>query len=349
MPPTSQPTDVSGQLLLLVSEQQVYAFDLSKRVRVGIGRHESNDLVLRSRTVSNYHAEILQEGEGLVLRDLGSTNGTFVDEAAVKQGSIKAGDRIRIGNHILTVHLKSVGNKEEGFFRFRRNPDSFGPGTRGNIISVRSNSEDALKTLQARDPLDVSLADLLKILSSNAHSLIIWIQRESEEAHVFAKRDRIVHAEYGKASGEKALYRLFGWQRATYELKPLTNGVSVPQTIALPTDTLVVEGMKHASDLGRLIAQLPPLQVPLRLREDCPLPLTAHTPAEIEIYQCVIRYETIAEVLEQSPLTDVRVLRLIDSLVRKGVFEISTNSDVLLEDTFVSARPVAVNPPGRVE
>ena len=349
MPPTAQPTDASGQLLLLVSEQQVYAFDLSKRVRIGIGRHESNDLVLRSRTVSNYHAEILQEGEGLVLRDVGSTNGTFVDEAAVKQRSIKVGARVRIGNHILTVHLKSVGNKDEGFFRFRRNPDSFGPGTRGNIISVRANSEDALKTLQGRDPLDVSLADLLKIVSSNAHSLVIWIQRESEGAHVFVKRDRVVHAEYGKANGEKALYRLFGWQRAIYELKPLTNELSIPQTISLPTDTLVVEGTKHASDLGRLIAQLPPLQVPLRLREDCPLPMTAHTPAEIEIYQCVIRHQTIAEVLEQSPLTDVRVLKLIDSLVRKGVFEVSTNSDVSFEETFVSARPVEAKPPGRME
>ena len=340
MPEASGPNDANDQLLLLVSEQQVYAFDLSIKFRIGIGRHESNDLELRSRTVSNYHAEILKEGEELVLRDLGSTNGTHVNSESIKQRTVKVGDLIRVGNHILTVHLKALENRDEGFFRFRRNPDSFGPGTRGNIISARAGPEDPLKTLQSTEPHDLSLADLLKILSSNAHSLALHIERESEEARIFVQKDRIVHAELGQSSGEKALYRLFGWQWATYELKSLTSGVSVPQTISLPTDTLIVEGTKHATELGELISQLPPLQVPLQLREDCPLPLTAHTPAEIEIYQCVIRHETIAEVLKQSPLTDLIVLKLIDSLIRKGVFEVATNSDVLLEETFVSRRPL---------
>ncbi len=345
MPEASSPNDANDQLLLLVSEQQVYAFDLSITLRIGIGRHEANDLVLRSRTVSNYHTEILKEGDQLVLRDLGSTNGTYVNGKTVKQGTVKVGDRIRVGNHILTVHLKALENREEGFFRFRRNPDSFGPGTSGNIISARAGPEDPLKTLQSTEPHDLSLPDLLKILSSNAHSLTVHIQRESEEARIFVQKDRIVHAEFDRSSGEKALYRLFGWQRATYELKPLTAGLSVPRTIALPTDTLIVEGTKHATELGKLISQLPPLQVTLRLREDCPLPLTAHTPAEVEIYQCVIRHETIAEVLKQSPFTDVIVLKLIDSLIRKGVFEVATNSDVLLEETFVSRRPLESVPP----
>jgi hypothetical protein len=57
------------------------------------------------------------------------------------------------------------------------------------------------------------------------------------------------------------------------------------------------------------------------LKEDCPLPLTAHSPAEIEIFQAIIRHETIEKVLERSPWTDVRVARLIASLLGKGVFE----------------------------
>jgi hypothetical protein len=79
--------------------------------------------------------------------------------------------------------------------------------------------------------------------------------------------------------------------------------------------------MDHALELGKLVAGLPPLASPLRLKEDCPLPLTAHSPAEIEIFQAIIRHETIGNVLEKSPWTDVRVARLIESLLRKGVFE----------------------------
>lgn len=92
-----------------------------------------------------------------------------------------------------------------------------------------------------------------------------------------------------------------------------------------------MEGMAHAVELGRLIATLPPLAAPLRLKEDCPLPMTAHSPEEIEVFQLIVRHETIGNVLEKSPLADVRVLRLIDSLVRKGVFETAVNTNATLD------------------
>ena len=108
MTQTSDNKAPQGRVLLLASEQQVHAFDFVKAVRVAIGRHESNDLQLRSRTVSNYHAEILGEGNDLLLRDLDSTNGTYVNDERVQERRLKSEDRIRIGNHVLTVHLKPV-------------------------------------------------------------------------------------------------------------------------------------------------------------------------------------------------------------------------------------------------
>ena len=48
-----------GKLLLLATEQNVHAFALSETFRVALGRHDSNDVQLRSRSVSNFHAEIM--------------------------------------------------------------------------------------------------------------------------------------------------------------------------------------------------------------------------------------------------------------------------------------------------
>jgi hypothetical protein len=96
--------------------------------------------------------------------------------------------------------------------------------------------------------------------------------------------------------------------------------------------------MKEAEELERLVRQLPPLTLPLRLKEDCPLPLTAHTSAEIDIYQGIIRHQTLARVLEQTPMTDVKALRLAHALVRKGVFAITESEDSLLEQTSVIRR-----------
>ncbi len=326
-------SDHAAALLLLATEQQVHAFDLTRMSRVSIGRHESNDLQLASRTVSNFHAEILRENGGLVLRDLGSTNGTFVGKERIEKKAVGGGDRIRIGNHVLTVQVQPFDESTDGFIRYRRSPESFGPGTRGKIITLRARSADAAKTLRADNPYDLVLTDLLKLLTAQAGSSMVVFDRHGEGASAFVHKNRVIHAEYGRASGEKALYRMFGWQGASYSIEAFENPAAVKRTINLPTDTLIVEGMAHALELGKLVAQLPPLEVPLVLKEDCPLALTAHSPAEIEIFQAVIRYETIGNVLENSRLTDVRVLRLIDSLLRKGVFSV-VKSETTMEETF---------------
>lgn len=332
----SQPEFPADQsVLVLVTERQIYAFDLGHTIRVSLGRHESNDLQLTSRTVSNYHAEILNEGGKIVLRDLGSTNGTFVNQERIRLRQLEAGDGIRIGSHVLTMHLEPPINKRQAMFRVDRNAATFAPGTVGQIISIRAGSEDALKTLQARGPYDLSLADLLKILSTHARSVVVSLTRDCEHARIWVKKERIVHAEYGTATGEKALYRLFAWREARFELSEFPHSPPTPTTIELPTDTLILEGMKHASELGRLAASLPPLETPLRLKEDCPLPVSAHSPAELEIFQWIIRHETIGKILETSPLTDMRVLKLVKALLRKGVFEASASSQTLLESTFV--------------
>ncbi len=333
-------TSRSHEILLLATEELVHAFDLSTTHRVTLGRHESNDVPLSSRTVSNFHAEITNEDSGIVLRDLGSTNGSYVGNERVEARSLSNGDRIRIGNYILTMQLKPAEDSRDGFIRYRRETPSWGPGTKGRVISLRARSADSLKTLQVEDPNDLPLPDLLNRLRRSGSPVYVRLERENEQCHLFAIKNRLIHAEYGASVGEKALYRLFCWQDSRYEVKALENTASVPRSITLPSETLIMEGMKQVLELGKLIADLPPMEVPLRLKEDCPLALTAHSPAEIEIFQAIIRQQTIGAVMESSPLTDVRVLRLIESLLRKGVFEVARKAPSLSE-TFIS-------PPGEV-
>jgi hypothetical protein len=324
-----------GELLLLATEQQVHAFSLSETFRIALGRHDSNDIQLRSRTVSNYHAEILKEAEDLVLHDLRSTNGTYVNDESIRKRRLKSGDRIRLGNHVMTVHLKPLDSREDGFIRYRRNPESFGVGTRGHIISLRAGSKQAVTTIRVRDPHDLTLADLLKILTTNAHSVMVLVKKGGEEGRIFVRKDRIVHAEYGESRAEKALYRMFGWLEATYHVMEFPKAPSVPHTIDLPPDTLIMEGMQQVDEVKRLLHQLPPPDIRLRLKEDCPLPLTAHTSAEIEVLQELIRFRTINALLEETTMPDVRALRLIHSLVRKQVFEVADTSGSLLQETFI--------------
>jgi sulfur carrier protein ThiS len=340
----SEISKAPGYVLLLATERQVHAFDLSESSRATIGRHESNDLQLVSRTVSNYHAEIVLDDEGLLMRDLDSTNGSHLNGKKVAEHRLKNGDRIRIGNHQMTVHLERLDDQKQGFFRYRRNPESFAVGTKGKIISTRATSPRAKKTLQVDNPHDLSLADLLKILTTNAKSVVLELWKGEEKGRVYIQKDKIIHAKYRGAEGEKALCRFFGWQDAEYEIVEFSNSSEVNRTINLPADTLILEGMSQMSELARLISELPPLEVPLALKEDCTLPVSAHSAAEIEIYMSIIRHRTIAAVLEETPMTDCRALRLIRALIKKGVFALSNTSDYLPEDTFVFRPQIPTEP-----
>jgi pSer/pThr/pTyr-binding forkhead associated (FHA) protein len=63
-----------------------------------IGRSTSADLFFDDITVSRRHAELARNERGsLVLRDLGSLNGTYLNRVRVEQAILEPGDEVQIG------------------------------------------------------------------------------------------------------------------------------------------------------------------------------------------------------------------------------------------------------------
>ena len=70
-----------------------------------IGRAVENEIVITSKRVSREHARVERQGRRWVLADLGSTNGTFLnDERLLAPVELRDGDRISIGDVVLTFH-----------------------------------------------------------------------------------------------------------------------------------------------------------------------------------------------------------------------------------------------------
>lgn len=70
---------------------------------IGIGRAPDNDLPVDNLAVSNHHARVYFEGGRLVVQDLDSLNGTFVNDLRVERATLHDGDSIWIGKHHIVV------------------------------------------------------------------------------------------------------------------------------------------------------------------------------------------------------------------------------------------------------
>jgi pSer/pThr/pTyr-binding forkhead associated (FHA) protein len=62
-----------------------------------IGRVEDNTFQIAEPSVSSHHCEILLRGSDVVVRDLNSTNGTFINGEKVAESVIKPGQILRLG------------------------------------------------------------------------------------------------------------------------------------------------------------------------------------------------------------------------------------------------------------
>ncbi len=85
---------------------------LLHRLPFRLGRSQEADHTIYSPEVSSLHAEIVQVGEGYVLRDLGSTNGTFVNGERTTQRWLADGDIVHIAHEELRFGLVEISAVE---------------------------------------------------------------------------------------------------------------------------------------------------------------------------------------------------------------------------------------------
>jgi len=70
---------------------------------VSVGADTTNQVVLEDRYVSRFHCRLLPHGGRWLLKDLASTNGTFLDGARIAEADVDAGARIRVGSAELRI------------------------------------------------------------------------------------------------------------------------------------------------------------------------------------------------------------------------------------------------------
>jgi DNA-binding NtrC family response regulator len=83
-------------LVLVNGPQSGQSFAVGQALRVG--KAPDNDVVLDHPTVSRNHLALRRQGNDFLVQDLGSTNGTFIDGAQVKEGFLRPGALLEVGD-----------------------------------------------------------------------------------------------------------------------------------------------------------------------------------------------------------------------------------------------------------
>lgn len=83
------------------------------RERVVIGRKPDNDISIDSLAVSGKHAMIITILDDSFIEDLGSTNGTYINDKLIRKHALKNGDIATIGKHELKYVNEQAGDEED--------------------------------------------------------------------------------------------------------------------------------------------------------------------------------------------------------------------------------------------
>jgi len=160
---------------------------LGPRDTVSIGRSRSCDLRLPGGDASRRHAEIAGGPDGFTLTDLGSTNGTFVNDQRIQKHELQPGDRIEIGNSMITFCQVGGGLENVGLERDRE------------------------RTIQVERPIGAQVFEgelteippfaLLQILEMGSKSGLLNIEADQANGRLWLANGAPIHAETKRHSG----------------------------------------------------------------------------------------------------------------------------------------------------
>ncbi len=195
-----------------------------------IGRGACCDLTLPSPAASRRHAEVFPRGEGWAVRDLDSTNGTFLNDEPVRASrDLSPGDVLRVGELTIT------------FCRLERE-DTYA-GEERTIVAPAHPIE------QLRgDFAQIPPAGLLQMLELERKTGRLEIDSDEGKATLWLRDGAPVHAESGGEHGLEAACAIA--MRASGRFVLIPGDPPMEPTIDVPMIEVVLEATRLIDEAG---------------------------------------------------------------------------------------------------
>jgi hypothetical protein len=282
-----------------------------------VGRSSELDMVLVEEMVSRKHARIEMKDGKILIEDLGSTNGTFVNGERIVKGSLKEGDRVLIGSNILKV---IVSTAEEAAPHTRRVSD--GPGPPRPAAPAPRKTEGGESRMRGAIE-EIPLPDLLQLFGTSRKSGVLVVESGHESGKIFLDKGTIhyVTVEHdGKEASVaplKAIYRMLTWDHGSFELEPPSSRM-FDTPLSASVQEVLMEGFRQRDEYEHLKGKLPPADVQLQLCMPLPKPLRELPPHELDVVQAIMSGSTFAAFLDTTSLTDLDAAQALLAVIEKG-------------------------------
>lgn len=102
------------KIILYLGDKLLATFE-SNNEDISIGRNASNDIKIDNLAVSGRHAQVRKVLNSYLIEDLGSTNGTYVNDKKIERYELLDGDRVTIGKHCLEFSITSETKQSAAF------------------------------------------------------------------------------------------------------------------------------------------------------------------------------------------------------------------------------------------
>jgi hypothetical protein len=192
-------------------------------------------------------------------------------------------------------------------------------------LRAMEQEEEARHELQGKLS-QVPLTDLLQLLHMNRRTGTLDLSRHlgpdrAEQATVQVRDGNVLQARVGVVEGEKALFRLLAWREGSFVFGPL-RGDAAPR-ITTPTRALLLEGLRQLDEWEQRRGSLPSPEARASLQvKSVDLPSMAQ-PLTREVLLLIDLYPRVQELLDHSTFPDYQVLQTLQTLVDRGLVELS--------------------------
>ena len=141
-----------------------------------LGRSNDNDITLPSEKISRKHAKIFQQNGDIIIEDLKSANGTYINDNRITiPYALKLSDIIRIEEYTIKVESEVLISQEDDTFDETVLPSikkekSPSPPPKPELIDVQVSSEEE-KIIQLKSKIHSRLIDFMDLKKINLESM----------------------------------------------------------------------------------------------------------------------------------------------------------------------------------